>query len=65
MEGGLWPEDWWTVFAQTYLANGMGGWYRPAWPDGRATLEQPALALNVFTIIHERVREHTEREDRG
>jgi len=65
MEGGLWPDDWWFLFMQSHAPNGMGGLARIAWPDGRSTLEQPALVVNLFTLMRERLLKHMERESNG
>lgn len=39
----------------------MGGFVRQDWPDGRSTLEQPAIAVTLLGMVMEKVREASER----
>jgi hypothetical protein len=52
------------LFFLTYSPNGMGGFVRGDWPDGRPTLEQPELAIMVFRMITVAINEKQERDAR-
>jgi hypothetical protein len=52
MEGGRSMYAWLQLFQLSYAVTQMGLW-RLSWPDGGPTLEQPALLVDMFDLIHD------------
>lgn len=46
----------------SHSPTGMGGYVRTAWPDGRSLLEQPAIVVEVFSIITKLVYDEMKRQ---
>lgn len=51
---------WLGLFNACHVA-GMAGPQRVAWPDGRATLRQPAVTVYMFAVIAEELQKEAAR----
>ena len=50
MEGGLSIDAWMALWLNCHAVTGMGTWQQ-AWPDGRPLVEQPMIAVEMFSLI--------------
>jgi hypothetical protein len=50
-----------TLFYSVYEPNGMGAWSRTAWPDGKCSLEQPAIAMSALAMVYASITAEAER----
>lgn len=62
-EGGLSMGQWLALFVPCINII-EGSVARAAWPDGKALLDQPALTVEMFSIMHTELAKHIADEMR-
>lgn len=59
---GFTEKAWISMWFASHAPTGMGGYARVAWPDGGCLLAQPAIVVEVFSVITKLVYDEMKRQ---
>lgn len=63
MVGGLSVGQWFELFDDTHVPNGMGAWVRIEWPEPGGYAEQPAVVPLAMSLVAEARTKEAQRSN--
>lgn len=61
--GGFTSQQWLSLWFACHGPTGNGGFVRLEWPDGESVLSQPAIVIEMFSMISSEVAADLKRQE--